>query len=321
MRERKSQKTARMIVSFVAALCCVAVAIGIAESFTSLSGTSFSSILQAFYGISHDTREVSGIVARDKSDEYYEHEVELIFGDKAGAARSMDFSFIWDVVEGFDEDAVIFDDPNVSCEIDPLRDGWRRITVRCEDFDLGKSLNAKLRYSAGALTVSDTAPGYFRWNLDEYTDTAILELDRQIMSFENIYACANWIRRNIEYESVNEDPREASDTFLSRKGDCDDIAVLFCYMVGRMFPEMEPRVVEGWTTEGRYHTNALIHTESGWLMLDPSTSSVKFGVFDFKPFAPSGLIYEPFQITDAEGRTAKDGSLSAEFGHGTVKSM
>jgi hypothetical protein len=321
MKENKSQKTARMIVSLVASICCVATAIGITELFASLSGTSFSFIPQFFYGISHDTKEFSGIVALDKSGEYYEHEVELIFGDKTNAARSMDFSFKWDVVEGFDEDAVTFDDPNVDCEVSPLSDGWRRITVHCEDFDLGKSLNAKLLYSADALTLSDTAPGYFRWNLEEYTDKAIPELDTEIMSFENIYACTNWIKRNIEYESVSDDPQEASETFYSRKGDCDDIAVLFCYMVERIFPEMEPRVVEGWTTEGRYHTNALIHTESGWLMLDPSTSSMRFGVFDFKPFAPSSRIYEPFQITDAEGRSTEDGSLSAAFGSGTVRSI
>jgi hypothetical protein len=310
----------KVLVSLVAAACCVAAAIGLVELLASLSGTSHSAIPQTFYSIFHDTQNVSGIVAIDKTGEYYEHDVELIFSDKAGAARDVDFTFTWDVVGGFDEDAVTFDTPGVAYKVDPSKGGWRRVTVHCEDFDLSRSLTATLRYSAEALAVSDTPHGYFKWDVDEYTAKAIPELDEEIASFENIYACANWINQNIEYASVDADPQEAYETFHSRKGDCDDIAVLFCYMVKRLFPEMEPRVVEGWTTEGRYHANALIHTESGWLMLDPAASSVRFGVFDFKPFAPSSRISEPFQITDEEGRTAENGSLSAAFGSGTARS-
>jgi predicted transglutaminase-like cysteine proteinase len=311
---------AKILVSLVAATCCVAAAIGLVELLASLSGTSHSAIPQTFYSIFHDTQDVSGIVAMDKTGEYYEHEVELIFDDKTGAAHGADFSFTWDVVEGFDEDAVTFDAGGVKYKVGTPSDGWRRITVHCEGFDLSQSLTAKMRYSAEALEVSDTPYGYFKWDVDEYTDKAIPELDKEIASFENVYACANWINQNIEYESVDADPQEAWETYSSKMGDCDDIAVLFCYMVKRLFPEMEPRVVEGWTTGGRYHANAMIHTESGWLMLDPSAPSVKFGVFDFKPFAPSSRISEPFQITDEKGRTVENGSLSASFGNGTARS-
>jgi hypothetical protein len=234
----------------------------------------------------------------------------------------MSFSFLWDVADGFDEDAVTFDKPGVSYEIlesGEAGEGWRRLVVHCEGIDTEGGLTARLRYSASALAVRDAAPGYYKWDIDAYTEESVPGLDAEIASFENPYACANWIKRNIVYESVSEEPQTAAETFKSGKGDCDDKAILFCYMVKRLFPEMEPRIVEGWTQSGDYHANIALRTDEGWLMLDPSMSSTKFGVFDFDPFAPASRISDPYRITDADGCGIEEGNLGIAFNGGMVR--
>jgi hypothetical protein len=331
MIEERSRKAIRLGVQLMTVVCCMAAFAWAAEFFAHLSCTPYHSIPQSFYGTFHETQEISGLVARDKSKEIYEHETEFVFSNRAERAGKMNFSFSWDAVEGFLEDEVTFDDPNVSCEIGPAGDtvegngtggrGWRRLTVRCRDFDPAKTLTAKLRYPADAIVVRDTAPGYYRWDLDLYIEEDIPELDREIASFQNPYACANWIRKNIRYENISSDPQTAAETFRSGRGDCDDIAILFCYMMKRLFPETTPRVVEGWTVEGGYHANAAMRTRGGWLTLDPIAPSVRFGVFDFKPFVPSGRISPPFRITDAEGDEVEEDSLGISFGEGTVRML
>ncbi|MDR1496671.1 MAG: hypothetical protein LBS67_07140, partial [Clostridiales Family XIII bacterium] len=161
--------------------------------------TSFDHIPRQLYGIVYDTRKVAGLVVRDKAGEVYESETSFIFerkyGGEAVSGGRMDFTFFLDVAEGFDESDVSFDDPNVACDIGPARgrtisnglnvdrlnidrlnvnagaiaDGWRRLTVHCEDFDTSKALTVKLRYSAEALLLRDAAAGDYRWDVDEYT--------------------------------------------------------------------------------------------------------------------------------------------------------
>jgi hypothetical protein len=287
-----------------------------------MSGTSRSSVPQAIYGQFYATRDVGGLVALRKADVYYEHETRFVFDGEAGRGGATSFTFLWDVVDGFDEGAVSFDKPGVSYEIietEAVGEGWRRLIVRCEGMDTGSGLTAVLRYSAEELSVRDAAPGYYKWDLDAYTAESIPELDAEIASFENPYACANWIKENIAYENVTEAPQTVAETFYSGKGDCDDRAILFCYMVKRLFPEMGQHIVEGWTKSGDYHANIALHTDDGWLLLDPSMSSTKFGVFDFEPFVPSSRISLPYNITDADGREREEGSLGIAFNGGVVR--
>ncbi|MDR1496442.1 MAG: transglutaminase-like domain-containing protein [Clostridiales Family XIII bacterium] len=283
------------------------------------TGVFSAHILQSIYGIFNDTREVSGLVLRDKTGEYYELAVEFDFLNKTGLSDDMDITFSWDMAEGFDEDAVIFDQPNVAYEVGAGEEDLRRLTVHCRGFDSAKGLTARLRYSAEALAVRETVSSHYRWDLNELTSEDISELDAEMASFEDLYACANWIRRNIKYEEVTEGPQSAAETFRAKRGDCDDIAILMCYMVGRLFPEKEPRVAEGWTTNGRYHANTLIHTDEGWITLDPNASSLRFDVLDSQPFVPAGRVSLPFDVRDADGREAEPGELGIAFGKGTVE--
>jgi hypothetical protein len=140
-------------------------------------------------------------------------------------------------------------------------------------------------------------------------------------SFKDIYACANWIQKHVSYETVVEDPQTAAETFRSGRGDCDDRALLFCYMVERLLPGMNPRIVEGWAEDGNYHANVELLTDEGWLMVDPSADSVRFGVFNFHPFVPSGAVSPPFNITDADGRAVANGGIGISFGSGTVRAL
>jgi hypothetical protein len=302
-------------------ICGVVVFLGLSALMTHLAGTSYSAIPQYFYGMAHSTREVAGLVVRDKTGARYEYEVKLDFENKTGSEGTVDFTFFWDVVEGFDERAVAFDKPGVAYEVGPGEEGWRRLKVRCEGFDADGGLTAMLRYPADALVLRNAVPGYYKWDLDEHTAEDIPELDSTMASHENLYACANWIRQNIAYVNHEKEPQTAEETFRTGAGDCDDIAILFCYMVKRLFPEMAPRIVEGWTVDGRYHANVVVRTDEGWLMLDPSISSSRFGVFDFKPFVPSGRVSVPFNVT-AEGRDA-DGEdvVGIAFESGTVREM
>jgi hypothetical protein len=334
MKEEDLQKTTRLGTMLLLSVSCMAAFAGIAEFLAYLSGTSYCYIPQAVYGIFHETREVSELVARDRSGEYYEHETEFLFSDKAGRTGAMNFTFLWDVADGFDEDAVIFDNPNVTYEVGPAGtssgknapegnsaqgEGWRRLTIRCHNFDLSKPLTAIVRYPAGKIIVRDTAPGYYRWDLDLHTKEAIPELDKVMASFENPYACANWIRRNIVYKSLTREPQTAAETFRARQGDCDDRALLFCYMVKRLFPEKTPRVVEGWTVERGYHANVALRDGVAWLMLDPAAPSVRYGVFDLNPFVPAGRLSLPFRITDAKNNAVEKGVIGISFGDGTVR--
>ncbi|MDR1292665.1 MAG: transglutaminase-like domain-containing protein [Clostridiales Family XIII bacterium] len=316
--ERKEALIVAFLLIFV---CCIVAPIAIIGLLAIIPDTSYKHGAQPFHRLSYKTREISGFTVRDKAGEYYEHQAEVIFTNEGAAVGGVDFSFLWDVTGGFDEDAVIFDDPGVTYDVGPSDEGWRRLTVHCKDFDGDRRLNAKFIYPADALVVRDAPPGYYRWDVDDYTDEEIPALNREMTAFENPYACADWIKEHIKYGTVSDDPQIAAETFRGGKGDCDDIALLFCYMVKRLFPETEPRVVEGWTTKGRYHANALIRTDSGWLMLDPAFSDVKFGVFDFGPFVPSSRISVPFDITDENGFAVTPGGLSASFGKGTVKKM
>jgi hypothetical protein len=259
-------------------------------------------------------RDVAGLAVRDKADEYYEHEANLVFENRTGREGEMGFAFLWDVAEGFDESDVSFDKPGVTYEVSAVREGWRRLTVRCEGFDLREGLTAKFLYSADALSVSDAALGYYRWDLDEYTEKDIPELDRAIASFDSPYACADWIIRNIDYGNLSENPQPAAETFRNGRGDCDDMAILFCYMARRLFPEAELRLVEGWASNGDYHANVALRTDEGWLMLDPAMSSTQFGVFDFGPFVPAGLVSPPFCIRDSAGNEAGEGKIGIAFG-------
>jgi hypothetical protein len=266
----------------------------------------------------HPTRDVAGLVAHDKTGEYYVHETKLIFDNNTGSSDRMNFTFRWEVIDGFDESAVAFDKPGVSYEVGDTEKGWRRLTITCEGLDVSEGLTAKLRYPAHMISVRDTAPGYYKWDLDAHTEEDIPELNNAMDSFETPYACANWIRQNIVYENFNSDPQTAAETFREGKGDCDDVAILFCYMVKRLFPEMEPRVVEGWTVDGAYHANVTVRTDEGWLMLDPSMSSVRFGVFDFEPFVPSGRVSHPSHITAVNGSASYDGGIEISFAGGSV---
>jgi hypothetical protein len=307
--------------TLVVLVCGVVAILGLLALMTHLAGTSYNSIPQAFYGMGHPTREVAGLVVRDKAGACYEYEVKLDFENKTGREGAVDFTFFWNVVEGFDEGAVVFDKPGVAYEVGPGDEGWRRLRVRCEGFDADGDLTATLRYPADALVLRDAVPGYYKWDLDEHTAEAIPELDSAMVSHENLYACANWIRRNIAYDNHEKDPQTAEETFREGTGDCDDIAILFCYMVQRLFPEMTPRVVEGWTVDGRYHANVVVRTGEGWLMLDPSVSSSKFGVFDFKPFVPSGRVSVPFDVTAEGGDAVGKDVVGIAFGGGTVREV
>ncbi|MDR2163878.1 MAG: transglutaminase-like domain-containing protein [Clostridiales Family XIII bacterium] len=286
-----------------------------------LTGTSYCYIPQSIYRISHHTRNVAGLVVRDKTDEYYEYEAKFLFNNRSGQHGKMNFTFLMDAVEGFDEDAVTFSEPNVTYDVAAAEDGWRRLTINCKGLNADGALIAKLRYPADVLAVRDTAPGYYKWDIETYTEEDIPELDSAITSFKNPYACANWIRQNIDYENIAKGPQTAAETFRIKKGDCDDIAILFCYMTKRLFPEMEPRVVEGWIAGGGYHANVAVHTDAGWLMLDPSLSSARFGVFDFGPFVPSGTISTPFRITNASGCKIDEGGIDISFGDSTVRNV
>jgi hypothetical protein len=321
MKKPGGRKMIRLVAPLLIAACCVATPFATIGLLTFLTDTPYERAPESLYKLQFKTREISGFTVLDKSGEYYEHKAKLTFTHETGITGSMDFSFLWDVIDGFYESAVTFDHPNVTYDVGPADNGWRRLTIRCEGMDIGRILTARFIYPADALVVRDTPHGYYRWDLDEHMSENIPELNLTISELDDPYACADWINRNISYETVSESPQTAAKTFYSGKGDCDDIAILFCYMVKRMLPHSEPRVVEGWTTGGRYHANALIHTDSGWLMLDPSFSSVKFGVFDFGPFVPSGRISVPFHIRDAEGRALTDGELGAAFDSGTVKRM
>jgi hypothetical protein len=290
-------------------VCCIAAPLSAIGLLAILPDSPYKLISQAQHKPSYRTREISGFTVRDKMGEYYEHKVELIFTKKGGAAGSVDFSFLWDVADGFDESAVAFNNPDVTYEVGPPDDGWRRLTVRCKNFDGDQRLTAKFIYPADALVVRDSPQGYYRWDVDTYTNEEIPELNRVMAALKSPYACADWIKNNIAYATVSDAPQFAAATFRSGKGDCDDIAILFCYMMKRLFPKTQPRVVEGWTTGSRYHANALIRTDSGWLMLDPAFSDVKSGVFDFGPFVPSSRISAPFNVTDEDGRAIKSGRL------------
>jgi hypothetical protein len=334
MKEENFQRTTRLGTMLLLSVSCIAAFAGIAEFLAYLSGTSYCYIPQAIYGIFHETREVSEFVARDRSGEYYEHETEFIFSNEAERADAMNFTFLWDVVDGFDEDAVFFNDPNVSYEVGPAGtssdkkapegnsangEGWRRLTIRCKNFNLSKPLTAIVRYPAGKIMVRDAAPGYYRWDLDLHTKETIPELDKVMSSFENPYACANWIRRNIMYKSLTREPQTAAETFRAKQGDCDDIALLFCYMVKRLFPEKTPRVVEGWTVERGYHANVALRDGVAWLTLDPTMPSVRLGAFDLNPFVPAGRLSLPFRITDVKGNAVEKGGIGISFGDGTVR--
>jgi hypothetical protein len=320
-KEREEEKTAIIAALFLVSVCCVAAFVAIIGLLVILPDTPYKHISQALSKPPYKTREISGFTVRDKSDKYYEYQAELLFTKEGNAADSLDFSFFWDIIAGFDEDAVTFDDPNVTYTVEPADEGWRRLTVHCKNFTGSRSLTAKFIYSAESLIVRDTPHGYYRWDIDAHTDEEIPELNREMATLESPYACANWIKNNITYETISEAPQTAAETFRAGKGDCDDIALLFCYMVRHLFPEAEPRIVEGWTTGGRYHANVLIHTDSGWLMLDPSFPDVKLGVFDFGPFAPSSRISVPFNITDESGHAVTSGGLSVMFGKGTVAEL
>jgi hypothetical protein len=285
---------------------------------TSLSGSSYHRIPQTLYSVAHSTREASGIVINDKAGEFYEYEAELVFENRAAYDGKVGFTFFWDVVAGFDEEAVTFNVAGVSYSVGESRDGWRMLKIRCEGVNAEDTLKAKLVYSAEALMLRDTEPGYYKWELDALTETRIPELEEEMASFKTPYACANWIKKNIEYVDHASNPQPAASTFRLGQGDCDDIAVLFCYMMKRLYPEMDPRVVEGWTLGGRYHANVAIRTRAGWLLLDPSLSSVKFGVFDFHPFVPAGRLSEPFLITDESGNPIETGGVGIAFGSGNV---
>jgi hypothetical protein len=323
LKARRREEWSEVIIALLLllAVCCIAAPFSLFGLLAILPDTSYKHLSKSFNKPPYKTREISEFTVRDKVGEYYEYQSEIIFTKDESAASATDFSFIWDVVEGFDEDAVTFDDPDVTYKVGPADEGWRRLTVRCEAFDDSRSLTAKFIYPAEALVVRDTPHGYYRWDIDEYTDEEIPELNRSMATFKSPYACADWIKRNITYGNVSDVPQMAADTFRAGKGDCDDIAILFCYMVKRLFPKTDPHIVEGWTTGGRYHANALILTDSGWLMLDPSFSDVKSGVFDFGPFVPSGKISVPFNITDANGPATTSGGLSIVFGEGTVRKM
>jgi hypothetical protein len=316
--ERKETVVAVLLLIFV---CFIVAPVAMIGLLAVIPDTSYKHASQSLHKRSYKTREISGFTVRDKSGEYYEHRAELLLTKEKDAEDSMDFSFLWDVVDGFDESAVTFNDPDVTYKVGPADEGWRRLTIRCKDFDRDQRLIAKFIYPADALVVRDAPPGYYRWDIDAHTDEEIPELNRAMAALESPYACADWIKNNITYDTVSEAPQIAADTFRSGKGDCDDIAILFCYMVKRLFPKTEPRVVEGWTTGGRYHANALIRTGSGWLMLDPSFSDVKSGVFDFGPFVPSGRISVPFNITDASGLAVTSDGPDVAFGKGTVSKM
>jgi hypothetical protein len=287
-----------------------------------ISGHTYSdgNVARSIYLMFNDTREASGLLVRDRTGEYYELTTRFSFNNKTEPAGSADFVFQWNVAEGFDEGAVVFDDPNVAYDVAESEDGWRTITVRCEGLNYGNGLTAKLRYPAEALAVRETAPGYYQWDLDALTEEDVPELNREIASFESLYDCANWIRRNIEYETVSDEPQTAAATFRGKRGDCDDIAVLFCYMAGRLSPETTPRVAEGWTTSGRYHANVLIRTGSGWVTLDPYVSSTQFGVFDIRPFVPSGHVSLPYDVKIAEGGAVEAGAVDGRAaGAGAVE--
>jgi hypothetical protein len=316
-RKKKGSRAAKTVTLLMVFVCCVTIPILII-GLMALPNASYRQISRSFYKLSHRTNLVSGFTVRDKSGEYYEHTIELLFTREKGSTDDMDFSFLWDVVDGFDERAVTFDDPGATYEIGPAGPGLRRLTVHCKDLGKDQRLTAKFIYPAETLAVRKTPPGYYRWDLDAYTMEDIPELDRKMATLKSPLACASWIKQHISYQSVSEDPQTAAETFYSGKGDCDDLAILFCYMVKRLFPETTPRIVEGWTTEGRYHANALIHTDAGWLMLDPSVSSVEFGILDFGPFVPSSRISAPFNITDAKGHAVAPGGINAAFGKGTV---
>jgi hypothetical protein len=313
------QRATRLGTMLMLSVFCMAAFAGVSEFLAYLSGTSYCYIPQSIYGIFHETREVSELVARGRPSEFYEHETEFVFSDKTGGKGAVNFTFRWDIVDGFDENAVVFDMPNVSYIIGAEEKGWRRLTVKCEDFDLPATLTAIVRYPADEIVARDAAPGYYRWDLDEHTKEDIPELNKAMASFENPYACANWIRRNIAYENLSDEPQTAAETFRAKKGDCDDIAILFCYMVKRLFPGKTPRVVEGWTTGGGYHANVAMRAGDGWLTLDPTAPSARFAVFDFNPFVPSGLVSSPFRLTDAEGNAMKNGGVDISFGDGTVR--
>jgi hypothetical protein len=317
-RKRAARKEAAIAVSLLVFVCCAAALIAMAGLLAILPDASYKHLSPFRCKPSYKTREISGVTVRDKSGEYYEHKAQLIFTRGKGATSSMDFSFLWDVVEGFDEDAVTFDHPGVTYEVGPSDEGWRRLTIHCKGFDSDKRLTAKFIYPADALVMRDTPHGYYRWDLDEYTSKEIPELNRVMAALKSPYACAKWIKNNIAYGNISDSPQIAAETFRIGKGDCDDIAILFCYMVKRLFPKAEPRVVEGWTTGGRYHANALIHTDAGWLMLDPALSDVTSGAFDFGPFVPSSRISIPFDITDANGNPVSLGEFNVAFGKGTV---
>jgi hypothetical protein len=324
VRRKKDRKEAIIAVLLFIFVCCIAAPVAMIGLFAIIPDTSHKHTSLFSHKPPYKTREISGFTVRDKAGEYYEHQTELIFTREErekGAAGGTDFSFLWDVVDGFDENAKIFDDPDISYKIGPSDEGWRRFTIRCKNFTGDRRLTAKFIYPANALVVRNDPHGYYRWDVDAYTNEDIPELNRVMTKLESPYDCADWIKENIAYGSVSASPQIAASTFRSGKGDCDDIAILFCYMVKRLFPKTEPRVVEGWTTGSRDHANALIHTDSGWLMLDPSFSNVKLGVFDFGPFVPSGRISVPFNITDANGDYVKPGGLSAAFGKGTVREM
>jgi hypothetical protein len=314
-RQRAKQRIILLIVASVGFLLAFFVILELAGCLAGPSGNPIRPLRDP----RGDVRDVSGLTIRDKSGEYYEQEAELIFRNRTGTTEKMNFSLIWDVAEGFDEKAVSFDRPDVAYDVAPVRGGWRRLTVRCKDMDGDGRLRARFVYPADAIAVNDDALGYYRWDLDAYMAEDIPGLDAAMTSFEDPYDCAGWIRRNIAYGNVSEEPQTAAGTFRSGKGDCDDVAILFCYMVTRRFPSMDPRVVEGWTTRGRYHANALLRTDGGWLMLDPFHPDAESGVFDFNPFVPSGRISTPFDITDADGNPVVKGGLGVAFGDATVR--
>jgi hypothetical protein len=365
MEEEEIQKATRLGTMLMLSVSCMVAFAGISEFLAYLSGTSYCYIPQSIYGIFHETREVSELVTRARPGEYYEHETEFVFSNKTGREGAVNFTLLWDVVDGFDENAVVFDAPNISYRVGPAGaagaradretepgsirgetegedadkagaekvgaekedaekvgaegKGWRRLTIRCRDFDPSGTLTALLRYPADKIAVRDTAPGYYRWDLDLHIKEDIPELDQTMASFENPYACANWIKRNIRYKSLSREPQTAAETFRAGEGDCDDIALLFCYMVKRLFPERTPRVVEGWTVDGGYHANVAMRADDEWLTFDPAMSSVRFGVFDLKPFVPSGRVSPPLYITDAKGNAVEDGDIDVIFGAGTVR--
>jgi hypothetical protein len=240
------------------------------------------------------------------------------FAQTLQPSGKISFSFKWDVVDGFDEATVIFDQPLITYEVAHLRDGWRRLTVHCDDIDIAQGLTAKLTYSADRLALRSAPPGYYKWDAGELTAPDIPALDDTIAALDSIYACADWIDKNISYETVAQDPQTAGETYRGKKGDCDDVAILFCYMVKKLHPGSDLRIVEGWTTDGRYHANVAMRTPRGWLMFDPLAGSMKFGILDFSPFVPSGRISVPFDITDARGRAIPAGALTTAFAHGTV---